>query len=142
MSDFKTLQTRNEFDEISLKDIVREAMGLLSLWPILTLSMLLGLGVSYVINRYTEDKFKMSATVAVEESENPLASSEGMLNLWGESGILDTRIAVLKSFDHNLRVAQNLNLGVLYYTKAGFNIARLTSLFIFELTTTSATLSF
>ena len=56
--------------------------------------------------------YKVSATVAVEETENPLASSiDGMLNLglgFGGNGIVDTRIAVLKSFAHNVRVARSL----------------------------------
>ena len=38
--------------------------------------------VAFVFNRYTADTYTVSATVAVEETENPLASSiDGMLNV-------------------------------------------------------------
>ena len=91
----------------------------------LLLSAFLGLVVAFVLNRYTADTYNVSATVAVEETENPLASSiDGMLNLglgFGGNGIVDTRIAVLKSFAHNLRVSRNLDHGVILFNKGRLN---------------------
>ena len=112
-------------DEITLRDILDSLGGLLAHWPLLLLSSCLGLAVAFVINRYTEDTYKVSATVAVEETENPLASSiDGMLNLglgFGGNGIVDTRIAVLKSFAHNVRVARNINHGLILFKKGRLN---------------------
>ena len=112
-------------DDISLRDILDSLRGLLSHWPLFLLSACLGLIVAFVFNRYTLDTYKVSATVAVEETENPLASSiDGMLNLglgFGGNGIVDTRIAVLKSFSHNLQVARNLNHGVILFNKGRLN---------------------
>ena len=69
-------------DEVTLRDILDSLRGLLAHWPVLLLSACLGLVVAFVFNRYTADTYKVSATVAVEETENPLASSiDGMLNL-------------------------------------------------------------
>ena len=88
-------------DEITLKDIIRTISGLLGSWPILLAGMIIGVGIAFLVNRYTSDKFEISATVAVEETDNPLASAEGMLNLgfsFGGTGIVDTRTAVLKSY--------------------------------------------
>ena len=110
-------------EEITLRDIVDSLRGLVAHWPMLMLSACLGLVVAFVLNRYTADTFKVSATVAVKETDNPLASSiDGMLNLgFGGNGIVDTRIAVLKSFDHNVRVAQNLKSGLILFKKGRLN---------------------
>ena len=112
-------------DEITLRDILDSVTGLFVHWPILLTSACLGLAVAFVFNRYTADTYKVSATVAVEETENPLASSiDGMLNLglgFGGNGIVDTRIAVLKSFAHNVRVARKLNHGVVLFNKGRLN---------------------
>ena len=112
-------------NEITLRNILDSLRGLLVYWPMLLLSVCLGLVVAFVLNRYTPNTYKVSATVAVEETENPLASSiDGMLNLGfglGGNGIVDTRVAVLKSFAHNVRVARNLEHGVTLYNKGRLN---------------------
>ena len=80
-------------DEITLRDILDSVTGLLAHWPVLLISACLGLAVAFVFNRYTADTYRVSATVAVDETENPLASSiDGMLNLglgFGGNGIVD-----------------------------------------------------
>ena len=102
-------------DEITLRDVVDSLRDLLAHWPLLLVSTGLGLVVAFVFNRYTADTYEVTATVAVEETENPLASSiDGMLNLglgFGGNGIVDTRIAILKSFAHNVRVTQSQSWG-------------------------------
>ena len=111
-------------DEITLKDIIRIISGLLGSWPILMAGMIIGVGIAFLVNRYTSDKFEISATVAVEETDNPLASAEGMLNLgfsFDGTGIVDTRTAVLKSYAHNARVARSLGWGVKYFNEGRLN---------------------
>ena len=121
----KTPVTARVSDEVTFRDILDSFRGLLAYWPVLLVSACLGLVVAFVFNRYTADTFKVSATVAVEETENPLASSiDGMLNLglgFGGNGIVDTRIAVLKSFAHNMRVARKLNHEVILFNKGRLN---------------------
>ena len=126
MSDqHKTPISPQDSDKITLRDILDLLRGLFAHWPVLLFSACLGLIVAFVFNRYTLNTFKVSATVAVEETENPLAASiDGMLNLglgFGGNGIVDTRIAVLKSFAHNVRVARNLNHGVVLFNKGRLN---------------------
>ena len=122
MSDPRKTQVSSQVaDEVTLRDILNKLQVLFSHWPVLLLSTCLGLLVAFVFNRYTADTYKVSATVAVEETENPLAASiDGMLNLglgFGGNGIVDTRIAILKSFAHNVQVARNLNQGVILFNK-------------------------
>ena len=126
MSDqLKTRVSPQASDEITLRDILDSIRNLLAYWPWLVLSASFGLMVAFVFNRYTADTYRVTATVAVEETENPLASSiDGMLNLgfgFGGKGILDTRIAVLKSFAHNVRVARKLNDGLILFNKGRLN---------------------
>jgi len=111
-------------DEITLKDIFRTIGGLLGSWPYLLGGALIGVAIAFFVNRYTQNTYELSATVAVEEMENPLASAEGALNLgfsFGGSGILSTRVAVLKSYAHNLRVARNLNWETKHFIEGRLN---------------------
>ena len=117
-------------DEITLKEIITIS-GLLGSWPFLLAGMIIGVGIAFLVNRYTSDQFEISATVAVEETDNPLASAEGMLNLgfsFGGTGIVDTRAAVLKSYAHNARVARSLGWGVKYFNEGRLNVEKFTIL--------------
>ncbi|MGB1411154.1 MAG: hypothetical protein ACPG59_06390, partial [Flavobacteriaceae bacterium] len=117
--------SRSNEDTITLQDLVDGLRRILVHWPVLVLSVSIGLAVAFLYNRYTANVYKVQATVAVEETENPLAASiDGMLNLglgFGGNGIVDTRIAILKSYAHNIRVARELNLGVALYNKGRLN---------------------
>ena len=67
--------------------------------------------IGFLVNRYKQDQYEISTTLAIEESQNPLSTVDGALDIgfnFGGSGIVETRIAVLKSYAHNLRVAQSL----------------------------------
>ena len=84
----------------------------------------MGLAIAFTVNRYTADKYDIKATVAVEETDNPLASAGGLLDLglsFGGTGIVDTRTAVLKSYAHNARVARSLGWGVKYFNEGRLN---------------------
>ena len=111
-------------NEITLKDIIRNIASLLGSWPILLSGMVIGVVIAFVVNRYTADQYEVKATVAVEETDNPLASAGGMLDLgfsFGGTGIVDTRTAVLKSYAHNVRVARTLGWGIKYFNEGRLN---------------------
>ena len=111
-------------DEITLKDIFRTLQGLLGSWPFLLGGMLVGVVIAFIVNRYIQDTFEISTTVAIEEADNPLASAEGALNIgfsWGGSGLIDTRQAVLKSYAHNSRVAHKLGWEVKQFVEGRLN---------------------
>ena len=114
----------SEADEFTLRDLASTVQGLLRKWPLILACTTIGVAISFVVNHYAVDQYKIKATIAVEEAENPLASAEGMLDFafgLGGRGIVETRIAILKSYAHNLRVSKNLGWGVKYYKKGRLN---------------------
>ena len=112
-------------DEIQLKDIFRTLAGLLGSWPILLTSMLVGVAIAFAVNRYSQDMYEISATVAVEEKENPLASAGSALNFGlsfgGGSGVIETRQAVVKSYAHNARIARSLGWETKHFIQGRLN---------------------
>ena len=74
----------------------------------------------FVINKYTPNTYQLSMTAAVEESVNPLASSDNSLELafsLGGTGVIETRKAILKSFAHNNRVAKRLGMELSFFAR-------------------------
>ena len=112
-------------DEITLKDIFNTLRGVLAYWPYIVASMVVGVSIAFIVNRYAKDTYKVEAQVSVEEAENPLASAESALSIGfsfgGSNGILETRQAVLKSYAHNNRVARNLGWEVQHFTEGRLN---------------------
>ena len=111
-------------NEITIKDIIRNLASLLGSWPILLTGMVIGVVIAFIVNRYTADQYEVKATVAVEETDNPLASAGGMLDLWFSfvgTGIVDTRTAVLKSYAHNVRVAMALGWETKHFIEGRLN---------------------
>ena len=112
-------------DEMQLKDIFRTLAGLLGSWPILVTSMLVGVAIAFVVNRYSQNIYEISATVTVEEKENQLASAGSALNFGlsfgGGSGVMATRQAVIKSYAHNSRVARNLGWETKHFVQGRLN---------------------
>ena len=74
------MESRNT-EDITIRDVYNSISELLSFWPVFILSAFLFLGVAFAYNRYTPNQFLMKATVAVEETDSPLSSVDGMLNL-------------------------------------------------------------
>ena len=72
-------QQPQDADEITLKDILRTLAGLIGSWPILMAGMIIGTAIAFTVNRYTSDQYEITATVAVEETDNPLAGAGGLL---------------------------------------------------------------
>ena len=111
-------------DEVSLKELIVAAQRILSKWPILLGCVLIAIAIASVYNYYTPNQYRIEAKVAIEERENPLASFEGVMDLGMAStnnAELETRMAVLESYSHNVRVAERLNWDVIYYNKGRLN---------------------
>ena len=67
---------------LTLTELLAALKHLIRFWPLLAAGIVVGLIASFIFNRYTPDEYSVSAVVAVEETENPLASSiDGVLNL-------------------------------------------------------------
>ena len=92
-------------DEITLRDIFGQYSWAFLPTGLYFFSVCLGLAVAFVFQPIHGRHLQSFCHRSSEETENPLASSiDGMLNLglgFGGNGIVDTRIAVLKSFAHN-----------------------------------------
>ena len=104
--------TKKEKDtEVGLRDFLRIGFLLLARWPYILVSIVVSLMLAFTVNKYTPNTYKLSMTAAVEESVNPLASSDNSLEFafsLGGTGVVDTRKAILTSFAHNNRVAKQL----------------------------------
>ncbi len=104
--------TKKEKDtEVGLRDFLRIGYLLVARWPFILASILVALMIAFAVNKYTPNTYKLSMTAAVEESVNPLASSDNSLEFafsLGGTGVVDTRKAILTSFAHNNRVAKQL----------------------------------
>ena len=85
---------------MQLRDIWAVALELSKDWFWVVSGVVSALTIAFLINRYTPNEFKLTTTVAIDEIENPLASSiDGMLDLgFGGNGIIDTRVAVQGRF--------------------------------------------
>ena len=118
------IQPQND-DEITLRDILNTLRGVLMHWPILAASMLVGLAIAFIVNRYSKDTYSIRAQVSIEEADNPLADAQGALSIGfsfgGSNGILETRKAVLESYAHNSRVARKLGWEVQHFTEGRLN---------------------
>ena len=111
-------------DEITLKDIFRTIGGLFGSWPYLLSGVILGLGISFIVNRYSQNEYEMKSSIAIEDVENPLASNASPLSLsfnWRSSGKVEKRIALLESYAHNLKVARTIGWETKHFMEGRLN---------------------
>jgi len=111
-------------DEITLKDIFRTIGGLFGSWPYLLGGAILGLGIAFIVNRYSQNEFEMKSSIAIEDVENPLASNASPLSLsfnWRSSGKVEKRIALLESYAHNLKVARSIGWETKHFIEGRLN---------------------
>ncbi len=97
--------------------LIQKLFSLTRFWPIIFISVIIGVLVAFVYNRYSPNIYEIETIVSVEEVENPLASATSSLNLGlniGSNNIVETRLAVLKSQEHNFRVIKRLGWEVEY----------------------------
>ena len=111
--------------QLNLIELGAVVKYIFSNWLLILVCGVVGLSATYLINRYTANVYDISATIAIDETENPLSSSiDGMLNLGlglGANSLVETRLAIIKSYAHNLRVVQKLDWAVKYRNKGRLN---------------------
>ena len=72
--------TKKEKDtEVGLRDFLRIGYLLVARWPFIFASIVVSLALAFAVNKYSVNTYKLSMTAAVEESVNPLASSDNSL---------------------------------------------------------------
>ena len=98
---------------IDIKDLLFKILGF---WPFIVASMIIGLSVSFVVNRYSRNIYELATVLNVEEAENPLGSSGVSLAFnWGGMNKLESKEAVLRSYTLHENVARKLGWEVSYY---------------------------
>ena len=112
MEQFNTAPQQQE-DSIDIKDLL---FKILSFWPFIVGSMIIGLSVAFIVNRYSRNVYELRTVINVEEAENPLGASGVSLafNLGGMDQ-LESKIAVLKSYTLHENVARKLGWEVSYF---------------------------
>ena len=107
-----------EDNDFTFKEVIAGLRILVASWPLILIGSIVGMSIAFVVNRYSQDQFVIKAIIAIEEKENPLSSGDGMLDMsLGLSGgsLIESRLAILNSYSHNIKVAQKFNPGVVYY---------------------------
>jgi Chain length determinant protein. len=101
-------------DDLDIKGLV---IKIISFWPFIVASTVLALAIAFTVNRYARDIFRVKAVIHLKENENPIMSDNISLafNWGGASDLVQSHIAILQSFTHNLRVAKKLGWEVSYY---------------------------
>ena len=109
---------KREDNDFTFKEVMAGLRILVASWPLILIGSIVGVSIAFVINRYSQDQYVIKAIIAIEEKENPLSSGDGMLDMsLGISGgsLIESRLAILNSYSHNIKVAQKFNPGVTYY---------------------------
>ena len=89
---------------------------ILRFWTYIVGSMVIGLSIALVVNRYSHNVYELKTVLNVEEAENPLGASGVSLAFnWGGMDALESKIAVLKSYTLHEEVAKKLGWEVSYY---------------------------
>ena len=106
--------TPQQEDSIDIKDLLFKILGF---WPFIVGSMIIGLSIAFIINRYSRNVYELSTVLNVEEAENPLGGSGVSLAFnWGGMDALESKVAVLKSYSLQEAVAKKLKWEVSYYS--------------------------
>ena len=104
---------QKEDQGIDIKDLLFKILGF---WPFIAASMIIGLSVSFVVNRYSRNIYELATVLNVEEAENPLGASGVSLAFnWGGMNKLESKEAVLRSYTLHKNVARQLGWEVSYY---------------------------
>ena len=106
--------TPQQEDSIDIKDLLFKILGF---WPFIVGSMIIGLSIAFIVNRYSRNVYELSTVLNVEEAENPLGASGVSLAFnWGGMDALESKVAVISSYTLHERVAENLGWEVSYFS--------------------------
>ena len=106
--------TPQQEDSIDVKDLLFKILGF---WPFIVGSMIIGLSIAFIVNRYSRNVYELSTVLNVEEAENPLGASGVSLAFnWGGMDALESKVAVINSYTLHERVAENLGWEVSYFS--------------------------
>src|SRR6056300_192509 len=107
--------TPQQEDSIDIKDLLFKILGF---WPFIVGSMIIGLSIAFIVNRYSRNVYELSTVLNVEEAENPLGTSGVSLAFnWGGLDALESKVAVISSYTLHERVAENLGWEVSYFSQ-------------------------
>ena len=107
MEQYNTAPQQQE-DSIDIKDLLFKILGF---WPFIVGSMVIGLSIASVVNRYSKNVYELNTVLNVEEAENPLGASGVSLAFnWGGMDALESKIAVLKVIRY-MRQSPKIRLG-------------------------------
>ncbi len=112
-------QAQNPFmiqkeDEIDLKVIL---FNYLQYWPIIVVSMFLGILAAFLFNRYATPVYKVESTILVVDDKPTLGTDlfeSAGLGMQGKSNI-ENEIGILKSYSLAEETVRRLDLNVAYY---------------------------
>ena len=107
---------QEEVSAFQLKDFRAAVVRFQKLWFIPLVTVTLGLFISYLTNNKLQDRYRVTALLNIEEADNNFLSNEGALSFgFGTSNLLESRIAILTSHSHNIKVAKKLQWFTSHY---------------------------
>lgn len=86
-------------------------------WPLILAFSLIGLAAAYLWNKTVYDRFEVEMVINVKAEDQSLISTSPISFLNRNDNLIDPKIAALESFEHNMRVARELEWEVSYYYK-------------------------
>ena len=114
-------------DEQSI-DVKKIIFAAIRFWPYFVLSLLIGLGGAFLINRYTTKIYSSQAVLLLNQEGQ---SNSGIESLMTKIGYYNPRLEFenevidLKSFEQNLNAIKNLNFEVEYFQVGQFKTTEL-----------------
>ncbi|MCF6351354.1 MAG: polysaccharide biosynthesis tyrosine autokinase [Flavobacteriaceae bacterium] len=112
-----------ELEENSI-DFKAYFFKLISHWKLFLVVIILAFLVARYINKRKERIYSLSTTIAIQEEQNPLFSSNTniMFSWGGTSDKLESIKSIIKSRTHNEKVVKKLNSYISYYKKGKYRM--------------------
>ncbi len=112
------MNQNNKFDinELSNFDIKEFFFKIIDHWKLFVIAILLGLFITFIVNRRTQRIYELKSLITVKSEQNPLFSSSTNIsfNWGGPSDQVETIITILKSRTHNEKVVEQLKYYIQY----------------------------
>ena len=104
-----------------LIDIRKFLFTVLNNWYFFLLSILICVGSSYIINRYSKDVFSVSSTVLIEDNLKGVVEDPSQMLFNNEIFVpaqnMNNQMILLKSYNLTKKTVQDLNFDVSYFCK-------------------------